>query len=417
MPDSREPKFFYGYVVVAITFFIMVVMWGTFYSFGVFFKPLLEEFGWTRAVISGAFSLGIILQGLLGIVMGRLNDRFGPRSVLTGCSFFLGLGYLLMSQVSTTWQLYLFYGVIVAIGMSAGYIPLVSTVARWFVKGRGMMTGIILAGIGLGTMIIPPLASRLILTYDWRTSYIIVGITVLVLVILAAQFLRRDPSQKGQLPYSVGEVNEQKSNLDASGFSLRQAIRTRQFWMLWVMQFSYGFGLMSIMVHIVVHATGLGISLITAANIVAIIGGIGIAGRVIMGSAADRIGNKSAIIIGFILMSAVLFWLVVAREVWMLYLFAIILGFAYGGLDTPFSPMIAELFGLSSHGALFGIIALGFAIGGAIGPVLAGAIFDITRSYGPAFLVSAVVSVIGLILTVLLKPIIGGEKNDSGRSP
>ena len=209
---SKKPKLFYGYIIVAAAFLITLIMCGTLFTFGVFFKPILTEFGWTRAMTSGAFSLCILLFGLLGIGTGRLTDRFGPRVVMSGCGFFLGLGYLLMSQVSAIWQLYLFYGVMVGIGVSGSFVPLVSTVARWFAERRGMMTGIAVSGIGIGTMIMPLVANWLISSYGWRTSYIVVGITVLVLIILVAQFLRRDPGQMGQLPYGADEVKVESLN-------------------------------------------------------------------------------------------------------------------------------------------------------------------------------------------------------------
>jgi len=401
---AKRPQFFYGYVVVLVAFFIMVLMYGTFYTFGVFFKPLSTEFGWTRTMTSGAYSLATFLSGLLAIVMGRLTDRFGSRIVMTFCGFFLGLGYLLMSQVSAIWQLYLFYGVAIGIGMSGAFVPMLSTVTRWFVKRRGMMTGFVVAGIGTGTIIIPPVANWLISSYGWRTSYIIIGIVALVFIILAAQFLRRDPKQIGQLPYGENEVREEGLNLPVRGFSVREAIGTGQFWMLLAILFCFGFSLNIIMVHVVPHATELGISAAMAASILAVIGGLSIAGRIVMGSVADRIGNRPPLIINFVLMSGVLFWLVVAKELWMLYLFAVIFGFAYGGVVSLESPLVAELFGLSSHGAILGIAAFGFTVGGAVGPVLGGRIFDIIGSYQVAFLVCAALAVIACILALLLRP-------------
>ncbi len=120
----------------------MILAQGLFIVFGIFFNPLLEEFGWTRAAISGAYSLSSIFQGVLGIAMGGLVDRFGPRIVVTVCGVFLGAGYLLMSQVNTVWQIYLFYGVIIGIGMSGLWVPLLSPINRWFVTRRSLMTGI-----------------------------------------------------------------------------------------------------------------------------------------------------------------------------------------------------------------------------------------------------------------------------------
>ena len=407
LAENRPPRLFYGYLVVLVAFFTMVVMWGTFYTFGVFFKPLSADFGWTRAMTSGAFSLYMILHGFGSIFAGRLNDRFGPRIVMTTCGFFLGLGYLLMSQISSIWQLYLFYGVIIAIGMSAGFVPMVSTTARWFVRRRGLMTGIVAAGIGAGTMIMPPVANWLISNYEWRISYTIISGMILVLVIIAAQFLRRDPSQMGLLPWGADEVKEQESNLQAQGFSFREAIHARQFWMLGTMLFCLLFGVNTVMVHIVNYATDMGISAASATSILTIIGGLGVAGRIIMGSATDRIGSKKAFIIGFILMSVALFWLMATKGLWMFYLFAAIFGFGYGGLIALQSIIVAELFGLSSVGEVLGGVLCVGAIGGAIGPVLAGHIFDITHSYQLAFLICVILCVVGTILTSLLRPVGG----------
>lgn len=400
----RKPDFFYGYIIVLAGFIIMVVSWGTFYTFGVFFKPLLTEFGWTRAITSGAFSLCSLLLGILAIIVGRLNDRFGPRLVVTACGFLLGLGYLLMSQVSATWQLYLFYGVIVGVGMGGTFVPVASTIARWFVKRRGTMTGIASAGVAAGTMIMPLLANWLISSYGWRTSYTIMGIAVSVLIVGAAQLLKRDPAQMGQVPYGENEIKAESLNLQTRGFSLREALYTRPLWLFLIAYLSYGFWLSSIMVHIVPHATELGFSATSATNILAIIGGASFMGRIIMGSAGDRMGNRLVFTISFIIVSVALFWLQLAREVWMLYLFAAIFAFGYSGCAALISPIVAELFGLSSHGVLLGIVHFAYASGGAIGPIVVGRLFDITGSYQLAFLVSAAVSVIGLIITPFLRP-------------
>ncbi|TET26415.1 MAG: MFS transporter [Dehalococcoidia bacterium] len=405
MTQARKPQFFYGYIVVVVAFFIMTLTWGTFSVFGVFFKPLLAEFGWTRAMTSGAFSFSFILIGLLSVVMGRLTDRFGPRIVITACGAFLGLGYLLMSQIGTIWHFYLVYGVIIGVGMSGVYIPLVSTIARWFARRRGVMTGIALSGIGFGVLVVPLIVNWLIAAYDWRTAYAVVGIAVLILTILAAQFLRREPSRMGQTPYGEGEVKEQGLNLEARELSLWEAMHTSQLWMLGGMFFCFSFGLYISLVHIVPHATELGISAASAANILATIGGVSIVGRLVMGVFADKRGNKLALIVAFAVLAIALFWLQLASEAWMLYLFAALFGFAYGGLAPLESPLVAELFGLSSHGVILGVVGLGFMLAAVTGPVLAGGMFDVTGSYSLAFLACAIVSVIGLILALLLKPV------------
>ncbi len=410
MAKNRAPKFFYGYIIVLAGFFIQVVGWGLYSTFGIFFNPLLIEFGWTRATLSGAFSLSFLILGFISIIVGGLNDRFGPRMIMVVCGFFVGLGYLLMSQISTIWHLYLFYGVIIGIGMSGMDVLSLSTIARWFVRRRGMMSGIVKTGAGIGILIMPPIANWLISSYGWRTSYFIIGIIALVFIILVAQFLRRDPAQMGQLPDGGEEANSDRLNSADGGFSLQEAIHARQFWMLCVIFLLVTFCVEAIIVHIVPHATDLGISAVSAANILAAIGGVSIIGRFVMGSAGDKAGNRLAIIVCFLILLVSLLWMLVAKELWMLYLFACVYGFAHGGFFALISPSVAEFFGLSSHGVILGAVFCPTTIGGAIGPVLAGHIFDVTSSYQLAFLVFIVVCIAGFILTLLLKPITNVER-------
>ena len=176
--------------MLVAAFLIQVVGFGIYSSYGIFFNPLLIEFGWSRTVISGAASLFAVMMGLFSMIVGGLNDRFGPRITVAACGFFWGLGYLLMSQVSSVWQLYLFYGVIIGVGMGGAFVPILSTVARWFVKRRSLMTGIVVVGLAAGTLIMPPITNWLIYTYDWRTAFIVVGVLVLVVVVTAHNFTR-----------------------------------------------------------------------------------------------------------------------------------------------------------------------------------------------------------------------------------
>ena len=404
MPENSITKFFYGYIVTSASFLVAMATWGANSSFGVFLKPILSEFGWTRASIAGAYSLSAVLTGVFSIIMGRLNDRFGPRLMVTVCGLLVGMGYLLMSRTSSIWQVYLFFGLIVGIGMGASTTPLLSTVARWFVSRRGMMTGIVLIGVSVGIMIWPPLSRWLISDYGWRTAFIILGTMALVIVIFAAQFLRRDPGQMGQLPYGESEAEQKSLDLQNTDFSFQKAINTRQLWTICGLFFCLLFNVGVVSLHIVPHATDLGISATIAANIVATIGGVGIAGRIVMGSAGDRIGNKPALIIGLILMPVALFWLQFAREVWMLFLFAAIYGFSFGSVGPLISPMVAELFGLRAHGAILGLVLFSGNVGGAIGSVLIGHIFDVTGSYQPGFFVSGALGIASVILCSLIRP-------------
>jgi len=403
-PRKTEPRFFYGYIVVIVGCFILVMSFGPHTAFGLFFNPLIAEFGWSRALTSGAFSLSMIIYGVLGIVVGGLTDRFGPRLVVTVCGFLIGLGYLLMAKTSALWHLYLFYGVITGVGMSGVWVPQMSSVARWFVKRRSLMTGIVVAGTGISQLVAPPVISRLIATYDWRLSYVIIGGVVLVTVVLAAQFLRRDPARMGMLPYGADGEEKQVLEPETGDFSFGEAVGTVQFWAVFVLLFCSGFGFISIMVHIVPHAIELEISAISAANILVIMGGLGIPGNYVLGSLADRIGNRWIFIIGFMVMAAALFCLVLARELWMLYLFAVVFGFVFGGMSTVESPLVAGIFGLNSHGLIYGVIHVGFTVGAALGPFLTGYIFDITGGYQLAFLICAASGVLGVLSAAVLRP-------------
>ena len=402
---AADRRFFYGYFVVAASFLIMVVIWAAYYSFGVFFKPLITEFGWTRAATSGAYSLSSVVMGLLAIAMGKFTDRFGPRIVMTTCAILLFLGFWLMSKIVTIWQLYVFYGLIIGIGMGGSFVPLMSTVVRWFFKRRHMMTGVVAAGISIGTLLGPPVAHRLITKYGWRTSYAILGAMVFAAVILTARLLKRDPSEVGQLAYGEINISEQISAKPRNNIiSYKEAIHTKQFWIVFSMFFCLGFITFAIIVHMTPHAIELGISATVAANILATVGGLNMIGRIIMGRVADIMGSKQAFVIGFILMAGALFFLVPSKMVWVLFALAGLFGFANGTCVASQSPLVALLFGLSSHGVILGSLSFGFTTGGAFGPWLAGLIFDITNSYQFAFLMCAGVSLVGLFLTAFLKP-------------
>ena len=381
----------------------MAVAMGALFSYGVFFKALLTEFGWTRGITAGAYSLNVVLQGILGIVAGRLSDKLGPRILITGGGLIAGLGYLLMFQISAIWHLYLLFGVTAGIGFGAIYVPTISTVARWFIKRRGLMTGIVVSGIGAGVVIMPPLVTQFISVYGWRISYLFVGTIVLVVVVTAAQFLKSDPSQLGQFPDGEREVRQEGLTSEVRGFSLQEAIHNKQFWMLFAIFFGVGISLDSIYVHIIPHATDLGFSAKTAAWILSIIGGLSIAGRIGIGIIGDRTSIKLALIITLTILSIALFWLLGVKGLWMLYIFTIVFGLSYGGVMVLISPLTADLFGLSSHGAIFGTVLFAFTIGAAIGPLSAGRAYDITGGYQLAFLMFAVLSVISLILAFLLK--------------
>jgi len=408
--QAKAPRFFYGWVVVAAAFCVALVAYGVQYSFGIFLEPLSEDFGWSWTLVSGAASFFMFSRGALAILTGWITDRYGPRMTVAIGGFILGLGLILTSQINAAWQLYLFYGLMGGFGLSVAFTPLVATVSRWFVSKRGLAIGIVLAGIGAGTAVMSPLANYLVATYEWRLSYIIIGLLALIIIIPGALLLRRDPDEKGLLPLGKAEAiagNEENSNIakkedsltsERAGFSLKDAVHTRAFWLLLAMIIFWSICVQMTMIHIFPHATkGLGITRELAANFLIVIGVFSIIGRPVMGAVSDRLGGKRTLAIGLVLQALAMFWLLRATDIWMLYLFAAFFGFAYGGC-VPQLPVIAgEIFELKSIGTIIGVQMLGVAIGGAIGPLLGGYVFAVTGSYYFAFMVSGICTILTLV--------------------
>jgi MFS family permease len=404
MRETAKPALSYGYAIIAACFLIEGCGIGAYVAFSVFFKPLLVDFGWSRATLSGATSLAYLMMGLVGILAGSLNDRFGPRIVMSVTGVACGIGYFVLSQISSTWQLYLLYGLVVGTGLSsADVIPLTVT-ARWFVRRRGMMTGIVKVGTGSGQLIMPLLAGAFIIGYGWRYAFICFGVVVMVVLIGAGQMLRRDPGGRENLldgPRSPALVQK---HVPEGGLSLREAVRTPQFWLFCIIIFLVMNCLLTILMHVVPHASDIGLDPMKAAGVVSTIGGVSMLGRLLTGFLIDRIGTRKSMAICFALLIAAFLWLQIAREAWMLYLFAAVYGVAHGSFFTLISPTVARLFGISSHGVLLGIVLFSGNFGGAVGPVVAGYIFDLTSSYNVVFLLLAAVCGVALLLTPLLKP-------------
>jgi MFS family permease len=394
---GKKSRIFYGYIIILASFFILLICWGAQYSFGVFLKPVLNEFGWTRAVTSGAYSLNMVLVGVFCLISGKLVSKLGPRIVLTAGGCFIGLGYILMSKVASEWQYYLCYGIIISIGVGCVLVPLLATVARWFTKGRGLASGIVISGVGIGIVVMPQIANAIISNYNWRTSFLVLGIVSLVLIISFAQLLKGAPERSNQ-----DTKNNSGVNIRTKGLSLAEAAHTRAFWIVCLNSVFLGLVAQVVMVHIVAHTTDIGFAAVTAATVLAVEGFTTIFGKIIMGGLSDRIGNRNVMIIMCILYILAFIWIRYASDLWMLYVFAVLFGLGYSGGAATHSPQVAEFFGLRSHGVIFGLAQLIANVGGAFGSLIAGYIFDISGSYQPAFLLCVIMSVIGLILSAFL---------------
>jgi MFS family permease len=406
---NNKSRLYYGYAILAACFFIMTMVSGAQASFGVFFKPMIGEFGWTRASTALPFSLNLILSGLFGIFAGRLSDRLGPRVVVGIGGVIMGAGYILMSRITSLWGLYLTYGFLVALGSSAMYVPLVSMVTRWFPHRRGLMVGIGVSGIGFGIGVVPTIASQIMVSHDWRESLLIVGAASAVLIAALAQILKPQPDTQ-MLEY----ISKGKKTLPLPdiGIPFNKAVKTRQFWMIFISWLLYGFFYQVGAVHAVPYATDIGMSALAAASLLTIIGLVGIAGRSTLGYTGDKFSNKATLAVGFILMAGAFLGLSVSRSIGMLYGYAVIYGL-FSGVGVVLASINAEHFGLQSLGAITGAIVFGNNIGGAIGPALAGYIYDKQGSYRLAFFLCGLAGVAAGITIWSLKATAKQKNNTS----
>ena len=397
-------RIYHGYIVIGGATLVMITAWGTTRTFGVFLEPVLREFGWTRAVVSGAFTLAMVGMGVFGAVGGRITDRLGPKVVVIGCGVSLGCSYLLMSTIQTLWQLYVYYGLMVGIGMGVSS-PMLSLGTRWFTRRRALMTGVLTAGGALGIMVFPFLFTLVIQTRGWRVAYLILGVMTLTLMILGGLLVRRDPADMGLRPYGDHNGNSLNSQGRERGVPLRWAVATRQYWLLSLV-FSCDMFLMHVIsVHIVIHAIDQGISASNAASVLSVAAGISLVARIAVGNVADQVGYKKTLVICLILSEIAFVYLLFAKGLWMLYVFGVVFSFGLWASAGLVPAIAAELFGLKSIGTIYGSIAIGGSVGGAFGPMLVGSLYDMTGSYQLGFVLCLAVSTVSLLALLMVRPI------------
>lgn len=401
MAISRN-KLYYGWVIVAVATVTLAITYGIMYSYGVFFKPLVAEFSWDRATVSAVYSLFLFLRGAASVGVGWLADRFGAVKLTIFCGFMAGLGLMLTSQVNALWQIYLTFGLIEAVGLSGSFAIGSAMTARWFPRNRGLALGITSSGVGFGTLVMVPAAERIINASDWSTAFVIFAIAAWLIIIPTAFLLKPNPQTQA---YNKSKDNHEHENHAPrqTEMSFREASCSRQMAVLLTVFFLFIFCFQMVIVHLVNYATDVGISPLVAASFVGIIGAISIGGRLLLGVSADKIGAGNALIICCVLLTASLVLLLFTRTLWAFYLFAAIFGFAYGG-EVPQIPIfIGKFFGTRAMSALVGLVLFVANIGGALGPWVAGKIFDTTSSYQLAFMIAVIASFCALLMALVLR--------------
>ena len=395
---------------------ITTTAFGVFYSFSVFLTAWLDQWHVSRAFLSGVFSLSFLMYGLASVAMGYLADKFGLRRAIALGGFIMGAGCILCSLVQSAWSLYLSWGLAVGIGVGSSYSPTATAVSRWFIRKKGLCVGLVVSGLGLGTVIYPPIFESIIAGHGWRTAAVVLGLVVWALYLAAVLIIRGDPSKKGLAPLGQESAAGQatgtpgkaaKSAPQGPGvvsLSLPQAIRTRSMWLLFVIHGLWVLGMSMSMVHLVPYAIDLGVSSATAALMLSLVGALSVAGRVVLAVVIERLGTKWSLVCLIFVQAVSMLLLTFDGSEAILWCFTVLFGFTYGGLASVFPLATSEYFGLKHMGSIFGVILLGATLGGTAGPAFAGRIFDLTQTYHLAFLSAFSAMIVGGLLPFLLKP-------------
>lgn len=395
---AKKQVIFYGWVIVAVAFVAQVISYAIRYNFSLFYVAILQDFSWTREASALAFSINLIVYALSAPLAGKLVDRFGVRRLVSIGAVILGLTLIAYSRIQTIHGLYFAVAAAAIGGAATGFVPHITLVANWFSRRRGLAMGIVNAGI-LSNMLLAPAVQYLISSLGWRAAILMLaGCAVFILAPLAAIFLRTRPEDKGlhvdgladelSVPDKEGEMsplNEKEAAF--SNLSFLEALGTYRFWCLALMFLFMGFYLYTLLVHQVAYLTDAGYTRAFAALVVSIFGILAVAGSLCT-FISDRLGREITLTGSSALSIIALVALTFAQDptqVWVVFIYAATYGCAYGISSSLLGTVAADLFRGKNFGAIFGTVISGFILGGAVGPWLAGRIFDKAGSYHPLF--------------------------------
>jgi MFS family permease len=381
-------------VVVAAAFTLMFVGFGAAYSFAAFFTAFQSEFGAPRAHVALVFSVAAFIWFVIGAPAGMLTDRFGPRRVTLAGVALLGAALWLASRAQSVEMLYATYSIGLGIGVGLVYVPSVGAVQPWFAANRAAASGIAIAGIGAGNFAVPLLAAWWIERLGWRDAYLALTFFVLVLGAGAAAAIRE------KVYFVKGEP--------ASGVTLRDAIGTREFALLYVGMVFICIGVFVPMVHLGPYAQDLGFSEAQGVTLVSLVGLGSLAGRFTVGPFADRLGRRASLVAMYVGLGLLfLLWWRSGGTYWLLALFAVAFGILYGGCVALFPSIVMDLYGPRAISGIIGCLYTGAGVGTLLGPWLAGAAYDAFGAYQVPILAGAGFSFVAALVTL---PLLKREK-------
>lgn len=409
---TATSRLFYGWYVLAASFFLLFFQSGARYSFGIMFKPMAAELGWNRASISSVFFLNTVFFALTMSLAGKLYDRYGPRWVILVSTVLLAAGYISTSQVYALWQFHLFYGVLTAVGIGGASVPLIAALmSKWFARRRGLTISLALSGNCLGQFVMVPIINWFVLAYGWRFSYVLLGFIILAgNILLVLTVIKGDPEDMGIKPYGYDLVDEaatpEKPNNNIpqpNDLSLMQASKTRSFWFFLLFMFICGSGDFLVAAHLVPVVTDYGVSPTAAANMMAWFGLLSMGGILIAGPASDLIGNKIPIALTFVLRLILFLMILKYPSPTTFFIFAVGFGFTLLITAPLNTTLVGRLYGFTHVGMISGFITTIHHLGGGFWAFMGGVLFDKTGSYQIIFTLSAALALIAIISSLAIK--------------
>ncbi len=367
-------------------------------TFGVFFKPIAEEFGWSRASVSGAYALRSFITVILAIPTGYWSDRYGSRRVALPSFVLLGLGLLISSKVTMLWQFFLVQGLLLGIASSAPFVCVMSMVGRWHDKRPGLALGLASAGFGLSSIVFPPIAAKLILAVGWQGAMVVLGLVTLALAVPASLLIKDRPSDSKVLPDS-GRPRP------ADPFEvwrlLPRCFKSRVFLAIMLMLLFFYTACILVTNHLVNYVTDAGISTMVAATMMSVMGIASTTGRLAMGTFSDRIGTRVDSVVCCVCMALSLILLIFKVPV-LMWVAVVLFGVGYGGGSPLIPAIVADHFGTKRLATLTGVALVGANLGTAVGPWMGGFIFDITDSYLWALALATAFTIVAMIIALSL---------------
>ena len=371
-----------GRVIVVATFVTLVVIYGVWYSYSVFLVALVREFGWSRSLVAGAFSVFVLAHGALGPLVGWMARRYGPRRLFLAGAVVMGIGLSLTAETTEWWHLYLWFSGLTAVGISlAGWVPAVVLVQGWFPHRFGTAMGLASAGIGVGILGLIPTVQLLIDVWGWRWAFRMEALLTVGWLLPATRWLIRDPAQLAT------PAGDRAAGTPASSWTLGSAARTGRFWDVAALYFTGNFATQMLMIHQVAYLVDHGVAPMVAATVGGAVGLVSIGGKVGWGVLSDRRGRELTCTLAFACVAASIGALVLAGRhpaTLIPFAYAVLIGLGYAVLSPVFPAVASDLFagpGFSTiYGTLYAVICLGLAAGA----WSAGAIFDWTASYAAA---------------------------------